>query len=76
VNANFSDVRANIIPFEIAGFFQPSANIVSGLFHERPHRQAVNEAARPRGILQMSAIPKPRERDGGGFAKTVGMLMS
>jgi hypothetical protein len=54
-------------------FFLQSCNpflgLVSGLFHKRPHRQAINEAARPRGIPQVSAIPKPRERDGGGFAK-------
>jgi hypothetical protein len=40
-----------------------------GLFHERSHRQAINEAARPLGILEVSAIPKPRERDSGSLAE-------
>jgi hypothetical protein len=34
------------------------------------HLQAVNKTTWPRWILKLNTIPNPRERDGGGFAKT------
>ncbi len=41
-----------------------------GFFVENcPHRQAINDAARPFRLVEVNAIPKPCERDGGGFAE-------
>jgi hypothetical protein len=47
----------------------PLLGLVLGLFHERSHRQAINEAARPLRIMNLDAIPKPCEHDGGCFAE-------
>ena len=44
-----------------------------GLLHERPHGQAIDEAARPGvaggGIGLGDAVPQPREDDGSSFAE-------
>ena len=48
----------------------PCADFALGLLHQRPHWQAINESARPLRILKLNTIPKPCERDGGGFAET------
>ena len=55
---------------------QPFTSVGLGLLHQRPHWQAINEAARPVRILKLDTIPQPGKHDGGSFAKPVGMLIS
>jgi hypothetical protein len=49
---------------------EPFADFLFRLFDECPHWQAINETARPIGVLGANTIPKPCQNGGGCFAKT------
>ena len=86
--AHEDDRAVRVEPFErgVVGVFsdkmsEPLLYFLVRLLHECPHRQAIDEAAGPRGVesrglrvesrLQYS-IPQPREDDGCGLAEAGG----
>ena len=72
--AAHEDIHSNSV--SQVKFIEPLTDVFLCLFDQRPHRQAINEPARPFWFLKLCSIPQPSKNDASRFAKPVGMLIS